>query len=90
MLLSQFPLTFHQIHNGIPHFIAYDYSCTDWDGLCDHLRDVPWEDIFKLSASAAASEFCEWVQVGVDVYIPHRKHQVKPHLHGFQLIVLLP
>ena len=35
--------------------------------------------IFKLSASAAASEFCEWVQVGIDVYIPHRKYQVKPH-----------
>ena len=50
-----------------------------WDGLHDHLRDVPWEDIFKLSASAAASEFCEWVQVGIDVYIPHRKYQVKPH-----------
>ena len=55
------------------------YSCADWDGLRDHLRDLPWEDIFKLSASAAASEFCEWVQVGVDVYIPHRKYQVKPH-----------
>ena len=40
---------------------------------------VPWEDIFKLSASAAASEFCEWVQVGIGVYIPHRKYQVKPH-----------
>ena len=43
------------------------------------MRDVPREDIFKLSASAAASEFCEWVQVGIDVYIPHRKYQVKPH-----------
>ena len=31
------------------------------------------------SASAAAIEFCEWVQVGIDVYIPHRKYQVKPH-----------
>ena len=61
------------------HRVAYDYSCADWDGLHDHLRDVPWEDIFKLSASAAASEFCEWVQVGIDVYIPHRKYQVKPH-----------
>ena len=59
--------------------MAYDYSRADWDGLCDHLRDVPWEDIFKLGASAAASEFCEWVQVGIDVYIPHRKYQVKPH-----------
>ena len=41
--------------------------------------DVPWEDIFKFGASAAASEFCEWVQLGIDVYIPHRKYQVKPH-----------
>ena len=61
------------------HRVAYDYSRADWDGLRDHLRDVPWEDIFKLGASTAASEFCEWVQVGIDVYIPHRKYQVKPH-----------
>ena len=61
------------------HRIAYDYSRADWDGLRNHLRDVPWEDIFKLGTSAAASEFCEWVQVGIDVYIPHRKYQVKPH-----------
>ena len=33
----------------------------------------------KLSASAAASEFCEWVQVGIDVYTSHRKYQVKHH-----------
>ena len=33
----------------------------------------------ELSASAVASEFCEWVQVGIDVYILHRKYQVKPH-----------
>ena len=61
------------------HRMAYDYSCADWDGLHDHLRDVPWEDIFKLSASSAASEFCEWIQVGINVYIPHRKYQVKLH-----------
>ena len=59
--------------------IAYDCSCADWEGLCDHLRDVPWADIFELSASAAASELCECIQVGVDVYIPHRKYQVKLH-----------
>ena len=57
------------------HCIAYD----GWDGLHDHLRDVPWEDSFKLGASVAASEFREWVQVGINVYIPHRKYQVKPH-----------
>ena len=43
MLLYQFPLTFQLIHTGMPpfHRIAYDYSCVDWDGLCDHLRDNP-------------------------------------------------
>ena len=61
------------------HRVAYDYSRADWDGLRDHLRGVPCEDIFKLGASIAASEFCEWVQVGIDVYIPHRKYQVKPY-----------
>ena len=61
------------------HPVTNDYSCTDWDGLCDHLRDVPWEDIFKLGACAAACKFCEWVQVGINVYIPHHKYQVKPH-----------
>ena len=54
------------------------------------MRDFPWEDIFKFSASAATSEFCEWVQVDIDVYIPDCKYQVKPHLsRGFQLFVLL-
>ena len=61
------------------HRVAYDYSRADWDGLRDHVRDVPWEDIFKLSASTAASEFCEWVQLRIAVYIPHCKYQVKPH-----------
>ena len=41
------------------HCITYDYSCADWEDLHDHLIDVTWEDIFKLSAFAAASEFCD-------------------------------
>ena len=65
--------------DGPFHRTAYDYSRADRDGLRVHLRYVPWEDILKLSASAAASEFCEWVQVGIDVYIPHLKYQVMPH-----------
>ena len=61
------------------HCIAYDYSSADWDDLPVHLRDVPCKDIFTFGASAAAIEFCEWVRVGIDVYIPHRKYKVKPH-----------
>ena len=60
------------------HCIAFDCSRTDWDSLHDHLRDVPWDDIIKPSASATVSEFYEWIQVGIDVYIPHHKYQVKP------------
>ena len=44
---------------------------------------IIWEvfhgKIFFNSASAAASEFCQWVQVGIDVYIPHRKYQIEHH-----------
>ena len=29
--------------------------------------------------STAASEFCKCFQIGIDLYIPHRKYQVKPH-----------
>ena len=47
---SQWDVLFHQTAN--------DHYCADWDGLCDYLGDVPWEDIFQPSASAAASEFC--------------------------------
>ena len=64
--------------------IAYDYSRADWDGLFDHLRDVPWDDILGLDGSTAASEFCGWVQVRVDVYIPYRSIRSNlTHLHGF-------
>ena len=66
-------VSIEKLKTGCPVSLAYD------NGLRDHLRDVPWEDIFKLGASTAASEFCEWVQVGIDVYIPHRKYQVKSH-----------
>ena len=54
-------------------------SRADSDGFRDHLRDVPWEDIRRLGASAAASELCELVQVGIVVYIPSCKYQVKHH-----------
>ena len=73
-----FPINSNQ--DALFHCIAYDYSRVEWNGLRNHLRDVQWDDIFKLKASAAVSEFCEWAQVGIDVYIPHCKYPVKPHL----------
>ena len=32
-----------------------------------------------ICASGAASEFCEWIYVRIDVYISHHKYRVKPH-----------
>ena len=60
------------------HHKVFDYSPTDQDGYRDHIG-CSVEDIFNLVTLAATSEFCEWVQIGTDVYIPHRKFQVRPH-----------
>ena len=65
--------------DALSYRIAYEYSHAHRDGLRDHLRGVLWEDIFKFIASAAASEFCECIQVRNDAHILHRKYQVKPH-----------
>ena len=75
-IFIDFPINSKQ--DALFHRITYDCSCADWDTLCDHLRDVPWGVIFKLSASAEASEFWDWFQVAIDLYIPHHKYQVKP------------
>ena len=63
----------------MPHFIAQLMTILKLMGFYDLLRDVSWEDIFKFSASAAASEFCGQLQVGINVYISHHKYQVRLH-----------
>ena len=40
------------------HYIAYDYSCADWDSLYDHLRNVPWVNTFKLSVLLLLNFVC--------------------------------
>ena len=56
------------------HCKVYNYTCADWGSLQDHLRDVPWEEIFKLGTSFAAAEFFSGVHVDIDVFIPHSKY----------------
>ena len=55
--------------SGIPHNSRNShckaYSCAEWDVIHDYLGDVPCKNKFKLGASA--SEFCEWIQVRIDV-----------------------
>ena len=81
MFLFSFPLTFLPSNpKGDAPFYhkPHDYSHDDWDDIHDHLRDVPWENVFKLGIFSAATEFRGWVHVEIDVYIPHRKYQVTP------------
>ena len=71
------------------HCIAYDCSCADCDGLLDHLRDVPWGDIFKLSASAV--NFVRGFRlelICISLIISIRSNLL--HLLGFPLLVLQP
>ena len=78
-VIATLPFTEKKFITGYPVPLhSYDYYFADCNGLRDHLRDNPWEDIFKLGASASASKSCEWFQVGIDVYIAHRKYQAKP------------
>ena len=42
------------------HSRAYNYSHVDWDGLCGHLKDVSWEDISEIDASATGTDFVSW------------------------------
>ena len=58
MLLAQFILTFQQIQNNMRRFIVQLMTILVLIVMVS-ARDVPWEDIFKFSASAAATEFCE-------------------------------
>ena len=67
------------------------HRVADWDGLRDHLRDVPWEDIFKLDASTAASEFLSGFSLElmyISLIVSIRSNLT--HHHGFQQLVLLP
>ena len=72
------------------HYIAHDYSCANWDGLCDHLRDVPWEDIFKLGASLLFVNFVSGFRLALmDISLVEKIKSRLIHLHAFQLLVLL-
>ena len=63
--------------------IAYDYSLADCDGLCDYLRDVLWEAIFKLSASGGFRLELMYISCIVNI------RSSLNNFHVFQLFVLL-
>ena len=73
------------------HCIANDCYHVDWDGLCDHLKDVLWEDILNLVLLLLVVSFVSGFRL-VLMYISFIENirSNLTHLHGFQLLVLLP
>ena len=67
------------------HRLTYGYSHANWDGLCDHLRDVPCEDIFNLVNFVSGFKL-ELVYISLIVGI----RSTLNHLQDFQLLVWLP
>ena len=73
------------------YHIAYDYASANWDGLCDHLKDVPWENTIKLVLLLLLVNLAS----GFRLKLMHTSLIVNimsslTHLHGFQLLALLP
>ena len=80
MLLSQFPLTLHQTQNRMSRFIVQLMTILMLTGMVFMImQEMSHGKILLSLMLPAASEFCEWVYVGINVYIPHhQKYQVKP------------
>ena len=76
----------------MPHFhcIAYNYFCADWDSLHNHLRDVPWNDIFKLLQLLLVN-FVNGFRLELTyIFLIVSIRSSLIHRHGFQLLVQLP
>ena len=72
------------------HRIAYDYSRADWNGLRDHLRDVPWGISLNSVLLLLLVNFVSGLKMKL-MYISLivRIRSNLSHLHGFQQLVLL-
>ena len=72
------------------HRIAYDYSHTDWDSLCDPLRDVPGRIFLNSVLLLLVVNFVSGFRLEfmyISLIISIRSSFI--HLHDFQLLVLL-
>ena len=56
---------------------AYEHSCVDWNGLRDHLRDVPWKDdvyVLQRRKYHVNPHLSLWVSHYFAAAIVHRNH----------------
>ena len=71
------------------HCIAYEYSHADWDGLLDHLRDVPWGISLNSVLLLLVLNFVSGFRLEL-MYIALIKSIRSSLTHVLQLLVLLP
>ena len=79
MLLSQLPFS-NKLKTGCPILLYSLWLFSCWLGWSSwSFERCSRGGYLQLSASAIASEICQWVQVGIVVYIPYHIYVVKPH-----------
>ena len=61
------------------HRTIYRYSQADWDTFRSYLTDAPLDYFFRFRANKLATLLSEWILNGIDLFIPHRRFQQKPH-----------
>ena len=61
------------------HRTVYRYSQADWDNFRSYIADAPVKHFYKFRASKLASLISDWIRNGIDIFIPHKKFQQKPH-----------
>ena len=64
-------------HEGPYHRTVLRYRDADWDGFRNFLADIPKAHLSG-DPAAAAKELSEWIQVGIETYVPSKTYQVRP------------
>ena len=72
------------------HYIAYNYSCADWNGFCDDLREFHGGIYLKFVLLLLLVILLSWFRLELLYISILNSRWCLTHLHGFQLLVLLP
>ena len=61
------------------HRTSYRYAQADWDNFRSYIADGPFNFFFKFRASKLTSLISDWIRNGIELFIPHKTYQQKPH-----------
>ena len=61
------------------HRTVYRFQNADWCGFRTFMSQVIECLDFRGDVNSLAQELTEWLQIGMEAYIPHRTYQMKPH-----------